>query len=267
MPAALPGGDGEFVVEFGGQSFALQAGNALYFTDYDANGVQAFRITGIDPAEDLDPTDGTAFVTTLTFLDNGTEAYDFTMVPIVADTTDTDGDGTGDSLDNCPTTPNASQTDADGDGVGDACDNCPSEANAGQEDGDGNGVGDACEISGGFDFAGFFAPIDNPPVVNTIKAGRAVPVKWSLLDGHGGYVADLATFVSLTSQHVGCSSGSPTSAIDSTSTAGGSGLTYDAATGQFQYSWKTAKGWAGTCRVMTLELSDGERRSATFEFQ
>jgi hypothetical protein len=266
IPAPLPGGDGEFSVEFGGQSFSLQAGQAFYFTSHDVNGVAAFRITGIDPAEGLDPADGGAFVTTLTFLDNGSEAYDFTMVPMVEDTTDTDGDGVGDSLDNCPATPNSNQADSDVDAIGDACDNCPNDPNAGQEDGDGDGTGDACEVSAGYDFAGFFGPLDNPPVVNTVKAGRAVPVKWSLLDGQGGYVTDLSTFVSLTSQQVPCLSGTSTSAIESASTAGGSGLSYDTLTNQFQYNWKTARGWAGTCRVLTLELADGQHRSAAFQF-
>lgn len=38
---------------------------------------------------------------------------------------DSDGDGTCDSTDNCPTIANPDQADGDGDGVGDACDQCP----------------------------------------------------------------------------------------------------------------------------------------------
>jgi thrombospondin type 3 repeat protein len=41
---------------------------------------------------------------------------------------DDDGDGVGNSRDNCPTTPNANQADADGDGFGDVCDVCPTDA-------------------------------------------------------------------------------------------------------------------------------------------
>jgi len=38
---------------------------------------------------------------------------------------DSDGDGIGDCVDNCPAIPNPAQFDADNDGFGDACDNCP----------------------------------------------------------------------------------------------------------------------------------------------
>ena len=34
-------------------------------------------------------------------------------------------------------------------------------------------------------FAGFFPPIDNPPVLNKVKAGSAVPVKFSLTGNQG----------------------------------------------------------------------------------
>jgi len=62
---------------------------------------------------------------------------------------DTDGDGVGDSRDNCPATFNPDQFDLDGDSRGDACDNCPGSFNPGQEDGDGDGTGDACEDEDG----------------------------------------------------------------------------------------------------------------------
>lgn len=76
---------------------------------------------------------------------------------------DTDRDGVGDALDNCPFVPNPLQEDLDRDGTGDACDpdldgdgvpqldgrgrlldNCPYTPNAGQADRVGDGVGDAC---------------------------------------------------------------------------------------------------------------------------
>jgi DNA-binding beta-propeller fold protein YncE len=75
---------------------------------------------------------------------------------------DDDADGVRNSIDNCPTVPNANQADSDGDGVGDACagvdtdgdglvdgsDNCPNASNADQADQDNDGVGDACEGGG-----------------------------------------------------------------------------------------------------------------------
>lgn len=507
IPAPLPNGDREFQVEFEGTVAPLRAGQQYNFTDTVPGGVTQFRITEISTAEALDPADTRAFVTGLTFAGERSEDFEFTMVPIVVDTTDTDGDGVGDSFDNCPATPNPNQLDMDGDGVGDACDNCPSIANPGQEDGDGDGVGDACDVAedstppvitpsisgtlgsngwyvsdivvswtvedpdsavsastgcgvsqvnadtadttltceatsaggtssqsvsvkrdvtapsltygsaspaangagwnntdvalgfaamdamsgvastspasspvvvGGegaalsasvtvtdnagnsasfatptvsidrtaptvsitspgdgasylqgaqllagyscsdalaglascsgpvasgesldtsaegsfsftvaaadeagntasrtshysiavrYAFGGFFPPVDNLPVVNTVKAGRAVPVKWSLMSSEGEYLSDLGTFGSLTSQRVTCDAGLPTSQVEETASAGGSGLSYDPQTNQYQYNWKTTKGWAGTCRMMVLELTDGTRQYAQFRFE
>jgi len=59
--------------------------------------------------------------------------------------TDTDGDGTVDSADNCRFAANPLQEDADGDGWGDVCDNCPGEYNPVQKDADGDGIGDPCD--------------------------------------------------------------------------------------------------------------------------
>ena len=58
---------------------------------------------------------------------------------------DCDGDGTPDTVDNCPCIHNPNQADADGDGIGDACDNCPTVPNPAQSDADIDGFGDACD--------------------------------------------------------------------------------------------------------------------------
>ena len=82
--------------------------------------------------------------------------------PTGAVSTDADGDGIMNSVDNCPQIANPNQEDADGDGIGDACDltdttdtdgdniidsedNCPEVANLDQLDTDGDGIGDVCD--------------------------------------------------------------------------------------------------------------------------
>ena len=115
-----------------------------------------------------------------------------------------------------------------------------------------------------FPFSGFFRPVDNLPTVNTVKAGRAIPVKFSLGGDRG-----LAIFAPgyPKSQQVQCASAAPFNAIEVTVTAGNSGLSYDSATGTYTYVWKTDKAWSGTCRRLTVRLSDGSDHSAQFVFR
>ena len=44
-------------------------------------------------------------------------------------------------------------------------------------------------------------------------------------------------------------------------------MSHDLHTNQFKYNWKTAKSWAGSCRLMTLELMDGQKQYAQFLFE
>ncbi len=151
IPAPLPGGDEDFTLEVNGQSFPLAAGTTFDLTTVDPAGVSAFRISGIELLEALDPADPNAFVTGLTFAAPPGPADELTMIPIVVNSEDLDLDGIEAANDNCPSVANASQADGDGDGLGDACDNCAALANASQADGDGDSVGDACDnCSAGF---------------------------------------------------------------------------------------------------------------------
>ncbi|MEO5851604.1 MAG: PxKF domain-containing protein, partial [Nocardioides sp.] len=112
-------------------------------------------------------------------------------------------------------------------------------------------------------FGGFLAPVDPQPVVNQVKAGQSVPVKFSL----GGY-RGLAVFLtgSPTSSPSGCSQAAVVDEIESTTTAN-QGLTYSATTDTYSYVWKTSTAWRGTCRVLSLAFADGTIRKATFTFK
>ena len=96
--------------------------------------------------------------------------------------TDGDGDGVVDTIDNCPTMPNADQHDHDGDGRGDVCDVCPHLVDAGG-DADADGVGDACDprpTEAGDRialFEGFYGPVSWNPVFGdawSVQNGAAV---------------------------------------------------------------------------------------------
>ena len=128
----------------------------------------------------------------------------------------------------------------------------------------GNEATATCAYEVVYDFSGFFEPVNNPPMVNTIAAGQALRVIFGLAGDHG-----LAIFAagSPTSRQVACASGAPVDEVEQTETAGGSGLTFNSGSSQYTYLWKTDRAWSGTCRELVLTLNDGTTHTALFQFR
>ena len=112
-------------------------------------------------------------------------------------------------------------------------------------------------------WTGFLQPVDNLPIVNAVKAGSAIPVKFTL----GGNMG-LAIFAAGYPKSGAYACGSAAEdAIEETVTAGNSALSYDAGTGKYIYVWKTDKAWIGTCRQLQIKFADGTTRLANFSFK
>jgi len=114
-----------------------------------------------------------------------------------------------------------------------------------------------------YTFTGFLSPIASEPTVNAAKAGSAVPIRFGLGGDHG-----MAIFSAgyPRAQVMQCVTGAPTDTIQETVTAGGSSLSYDAASGLYTYVWKSERSWAGSCRQLQVKLADGELFTARFTF-
>ena len=109
-----------------------------------------------------------------------------------------------------------------------------------------------------YNFTGFYPPVDNPPAVNVVNAGSAVPVKFSLDD----YYMDILLEVQL----IECDSFDPIDIAEET-VLDGPKLSYDESTDRYTYVWKTKKSWAGSCRQLLIKLDDGTEHISYFEFR
>jgi predicted extracellular nuclease len=113
-------------------------------------------------------------------------------------------------------------------------------------------------------WSGFFQPVDNLPTLNGVKAGSAIPVKFSL-GGDKGLSIFAAGYPK--SQVIACDLTGPVDDVNQTVTAGSSSLSYDPLTGQYTYVWKSDKSWVGTCRQLIVTLADGTTHVANFNFK
>lgn len=113
-------------------------------------------------------------------------------------------------------------------------------------------------------FTGFLAPVDNPPVVNVVNAGRTVPVKWIVTDASGAGISSPSSVVSATSMQHQCDTGAPQDSVEVLTT--NTGLQY-LGDGKWIYNWQTASSYRGTCRTLQLRLADGSIHEALFRFR
>ncbi|MCA1620542.1 MAG: PxKF domain-containing protein [Acidobacteria bacterium] len=110
----------------------------------------------------------------------------------------------------------------------------------------------------------------------TFIKGRAVAAGYSCQDEAGGPVKfslggnqGLAIFAAgyPASSPIPCDATEPGTVIEETVTAGSSGLSYSAATDQYNFVWKTDRSWRGTCRMLVVRFNDGAERLAKFRFK
>ena len=134
---------------------------------------------------------------------------------------------------------------------------------------DGDGLGKAiCDIGAyeyavPFSFSGFLAPVNSPPIVNAVRAGRGVEVRFGL-DGDRGL--NIFPAGSPSSQPMNCDAGAVVVDIEQV-VAPHSTLSYDPSSDTYTYVWRTERTWAGTCRQFVLRLADGTYHTATFLFR
>ena len=113
-----------------------------------------------------------------------------------------------------------------------------------------------------YNFTGFFSPVSNPPTLNAVNAGKAVPVKFSLSGDKGLNIFAANNPYSVT---LNCDTSDPGVDVAETLNAGGSSLSFSG--DQYIYVWKTQSSWAGTCRQLVLTLNDGTVHTANFKFK
>jgi hypothetical protein len=116
-----------------------------------------------------------------------------------------------------------------------------------------------------YTFDGFYAPVDNLPIVNSAKAGQTIPTKWRLTDVNGTGVSDPSSFQGLTSVPCSVSSSEPVDEMTEYA-AGNSGLQY-LGNGIWQYNWKTPKEYALQCRIARVVLLDGSVHEFKVQFK
>lgn len=110
---------------------------------------------------------------------------------------------------------------------------------------------------------GFYQPVDMNGVVNTVKGGSSVPLKFEVFAGPTELTdTSIVTFVT---KQVTCSNATVEDTVETVAT-GGTSLRYDSVGGQFIYNWQTPK-LPGKCYSVTMTTADGSSIAALFKLK
>ena len=111
---------------------------------------------------------------------------------------------------------------------------------------------------------GFFSPVDMGGVLNTVKAGATVPLRFEVFAG-ATELTSTDSVTGITSTKVVCDTSAPVDEIEVTAT-GGTALKYDTTTGMFIFNWKTPT-QAGSCYQLKVTTDDASALTASFRLR
>jgi hypothetical protein len=119
---------------------------------------------------------------------------------------------------------------------------------------------------------GFAGQVADQPAVNTVAAGRTVPLMFDRPDLQG---LDILASNSPFSRRVDCETfevpsenppnTTPRAAPGTAETPGDAALTRSTQ-GRYTFPWQTEEEWVGTCREFVMTLDNGQQHRAYFEF-
>jgi hypothetical protein len=115
-----------------------------------------------------------------------------------------------------------------------------------------------------YDFDGFLWPLENLPRVNRWKAGRPVPVRFSL-NGYRGAAPEANGFP----RSMSCADADDRETGGELVRAASKKrpmFRYERHADRYTLMWKTDQKWAGSCRSFVLKLDDGSVHTVRFQF-
>ena len=118
----------------------------------------------------------------------------------------------------------------------------------------GNAASASTTYSVRYAFDGFYSPLVAAPASASLRAGDAVPVKFSLGGDRG---LDILTRVAWR----------PCSSTTNDSSVAWGALSYNAGPDRYTFMWQTDKSWAGSCKELSLTLRDGTAHAARVSFR